>query len=336
MLLKRIKNNLLVFQRLIGLPKYVYSFLESGTYRYNEPCTLLYNVKYKKEASVLLENLFEKKSPNKNYFRKLFALLYRKHIYEGISHYKGFLLLMTSSGHEYKVFDLKNKEVLTIFDDAEKCKSVYNNREVWSRYFKTVEFKLNQDKNTIVEKMLTRVSCDSSNCFSKLLEDYSEYLPEAKHFPVGSYAQNDLLNFCKAIGHESDFKKLYEYLQSNEFVSCMAHGDLWYSNVMMTEDGMYYLDFENICPRIFYYDLIFFIVGDFVFRKDNVLLSAFRKGVYDRDFDSIFKAVGVIYHPDMKTYYIETVFFLLYLEKWKNTEMESNVKLVTNVLNEFN
>lgn len=335
MLLKRIKNNLLVLRRLIGLPKYVYSFLEGGTYQYNEPCTLLYNVKYKREASSLLENLFEKNHPNKNIFRKLFALLYRKHVNKANSHFNGSLLLMTSSGHEYKVFNFKKKEVLTIFDDEEKCKRVYNNREIWSKNFKTVEFEIYKDKNAIVEKLLTRVPCDSPNCFSQLLGDYGNYLPEAKHFPVGSFEDADLLHFCKSIGRESDFNKLYEYIHSDEFVSCIVHGDLWYSNVMMTENGMYYLDFENICPRIFYYDLIFFIVGDFVFRKNAFLLEAFRNGIYDQVFDALFKAVGVEYNPDMQTLYIESVFYLLYLEKWKNTELESNVKLVTKVLNEF-
>ncbi len=336
MLLKRIKNNLLVFRRLVCLPKFVYSFLEGGIYQYNEPCTLLYNAKCKREASSLLENLFEKKHSNNNYLRKLFALLYRKHVNEEKCFFKGSLLLMTSSGHEFKVFNFTNKEILTIFDDGEKCERVYKNREVWSKSFKTVKFEIYKDKNAIVEKMLNRVPCDSTKCFSQLIEDYSNYLPKVKHISVASYAQDDLLHYCKAIGRESDFKKLYDYIHGDEFVSCIVHGDLWYSNVMMTENGMYYLISDNICPRTFNYDLFFFIVGDFVFRKNAFLLNAFRNGFYDNDFCALFKAVGVEYNPDMKTLYIETVFFLLYLEKWKNTELESNVKLVTMVLNEFN
>ena len=336
MLLKRIKNNLLVFRRLVNLPQSVYTFLEGGTYRYNEPCTLLYNVKYRKETSSLLENLFEKKNPNNNYFRKLFAILYRKQVNEKNSIYKGSVLLMTSSGQEFKVFDFKYKKVLTVFNEGEKCQRVFNNREIWSKCFKTVEFELFKNKKAIEEKMITRVPCVSTKLFTLILEDYSKYLPEAKHYPSGAYEKDDLLYFCKSIGRESDFMKLDEYINSEEYVLCMAHGDLWYSNVMMTEEGMYYLDFENICPRIFYYDLIFFIVGDFLFLRNDALLTAYRNGDYDQAFDALFNAVGLKYNPGVKTFYIEIVFFLLYLEKWKNTELESNVKLVTKVLNAIN
>ena len=335
MLLKRIKNNLLVFRRLVSLPGFVYNFLETGTYRYNEPCTLLFNEKYKREASSLLENVFEKKHPNNNLFRKIFALLYRKHVEAGSCLHKGSLLLLTSSGHEYKIFDFKNKKVLTIYNDAKKCHLVYNNREIWSKDFTTVDFKLHQDQNAIEEQMISRIPCDSTILFAQLLKDYNKYLSNTEHCPTESYVQDDLIYFCRAIGRESDFKLLREYILGDDNISCVTHGDLWYSNVMMTENGLFYLDFENIGPRVFYYDLFFFIVGDYLFRGNDVLLDAFRNGMYDRDFDSLFHSVGAKYYPEKKITYIETVFFLLYLEKWKNTEIESNVKLVAQVLKEF-
>lgn len=333
--IERIKNNILHLLHLLFIPRRVLLYLQRGTYKFNNSCTLLYNIKYEREANLFSKNLFGEHCSIKNPFRVLFSKLYRLIILKKRNNCDGSMLVISTSGHEFKVIDVGHGKMITFYDNSQKLKRVVENRRYWQRYFNTIAFDADLEQSIISEKLVDKDVVNSEEVFKYVLDDYKNYFQKIDCIVPPNVALDELNNYCLRIGEEKDYNYLRSYFNSTEYRKCVVHGDVWSSNLIFNNNILYYTDFETVNDRIFYYDLFLFMVTEYLTMGNPTFIQDYSKGVYDSSFEKLFDLAGVSYYVKKRRIYLEAFFFQHYMEKWHGTDNEDNLELVEKTLKLF-
>ena len=94
------------------------------------------------------------------------------------------------------------------------------------------------------------------------------------------------------------------------------HGDLSRDNLLYGEaEGrvdFYWIDWEHLCPRLFFYDYFFYILNTAVREKDLSPMEAYLSGACDEHLAVFFERFGLRYDPEKRKGYflLFTVDFL--------------------------
>jgi thiamine kinase-like enzyme len=237
---------------------------------------------------------------------------------------------------EYKLFDVDESLIATYYEDETRMKNIIINRTKWAEFFNTIPFSVDEGNKFIFESLYNHNQLSAEKEFLIILEDYKKYYSILEFNNNVNIDIEKLQEFYSKIGKSNDCTGMNAYVKElNEYKTCLTHGDLWYSNIIFDGHILFYLDFEMVKERIFFYDLIYYIVSEFSIRKNSVLIENYAKGIYDKAFSELFELAGTKYDSSKKRWYIELCYFILYSEKWEGTEYESNIDIVKRSLGVF-
>lgn len=212
---------------------------------------------------------------------------------------------MLTANNDWKIFDIKNKQVLSILNAASKEK-YHNIYEVFQgKLSMTYLFDI---KEGIVEKQIQNIPRSMwgrhliiKNYF-QILSDQRRYLKQA----LIAY-DTTCLDLWKNI-QKFQFDELNEIggrllqkIKSVYTIPCVfMHCDVHFGNTLFDGEKLYYIDFEHACNEIFFYDIFNCMFVEFILNHDPLLLSLYIK----KDTDmfaylyEIFHIMGMNFHEE--------------------------------------
>ena len=292
---EKIKEYVHTVKLLFLIPRRYADYLIDGEYRWNVSATVLFS---DKEADVVndeLSAIFLNISTTKNVLRELFCKWVRFRIKKNPKVFWGQFLSISSSAKELRIFDLRSRKLLTVFEDTKRASKLLKQRDYWNMYIPTVKYSI-YNASTIIEPLLKKISFSSLEVFPTILSIYTNYYEAIN---------NGDLEFCHIdVEDEMNMCKL---------PILMTHGDLWKSNVIYDGEKVYIIDFEHSKNRVFYYDLFTYMLMDFAFFNDLSIWQNYLSGVYDQAFSRAFSALGVVYYPCYKIKY-----YKVFLDSFKS------------------
>ena len=295
----KIKDYFTSLSLLCRIPSHYSDYLVSGVYRWNSSATVLYSIKDKEQISSIVGDFFVNIHNTNNCFRHLFTFLCLFRIKNTTKLFNGQFLTISSSSREYRLFDLNEKRLLTVFLDSERGKQIIEKRIYWKMYIPTVPFEIKDDCK-IFEPLVEKKSFISQYIFKELLSIY--------------------INYFKKITNSFDFSwcdyNNEEKPNGTMHLPCViTHGDLWRSNIIYDGDQVFIIDFEHSKRRLFYYDLFTYMLMDYAMFSDSSIWNDYLKGNFDDFFAKAFSIFGIDYITKNRRNYFSVFIRLFLLER---------------------
>jgi hypothetical protein len=237
----------------------------------------------------------------------------KRNLFDGVS-------VICSHSKKIKIISNKSKQVYTFFPNIDDYNFYKHNHEMLSKFFRTIPI-LNsfEDQKLIIEKFVETIPCDTIRIFDNFLIDVSDYLSKCKTIKI-LFEKDDEKKYLNMIQKYSINKDLseetLEYLKNKKGrIITFTHGDLHKLNVLYTNEGFYYIDFELGANHVFYFDIFYYMyIEAFKFNND-MFLDKYFKGDYDKIIFEIFKKVGEVYNKNKKKVYLLVTLFEEY-KRW--------------------
>lgn len=90
------------------------------------------------------------------------------------------------------------------------------------------------------------------------------------------------------------------------------HGDLWSENLLVTETGLVYIDFDESHENWFFYDFFKFLWNETDVHGEQSLIQDYLAGVFDAGLSQWFHVFGLTFEPERRMDYF-LLFFLDFL-----------------------
>ena len=332
----RIVNNIKSIFVLFVLPYRNAKYLEAGLYKYNHTVNALYRSEHESIYSKeLRDKLFAQQSSSTNVFRNIYSSLYRAFIHGIKKSFSGQLMVISTSEKEYKFFDFKQKRLLTLYTDGNRFSSILKNRIQWSKFFAVPTFDYDEEKREISESLLDSDVFNYDKTVDRLVDELS-----LSHFSIfsnyrvnNSFENYAVESFLSEIGRSNYLEDLLGFISSDCFRTTLSHGDLWRSNLLWSNEVLYYLDYEMIGNRVFFYDLFTFIFSEAYFLNNIEALKKYVLGKYDLIFEKLFRHAGVKYCGENRNTYLYVFLYLYYQERWSRVEHKEVLDKLSSILN---
>lgn len=306
----RIKDNYRTFRVLISIPKEYASFLENGKYKWDQSATVLYLESNKVQIFEEAKAFYGISCNTNNVFRKLFSTFAHFTIHQGHKVFRGQFLSVSSSWKEYRLFDLRNRKLLTVFKDTERARCIVSERNYWKSFLPTVPF-VSLNSVIIEEPIIRKESFSSKQVLMSLFSDFRAYFAK----PELSISNKQFL---------VEDQELF-------LPTLKIHGDLWRSNILFDGRSFYYIDFEHSKINVFFYDIFTFMLMEVEVYSDYTLWDGFVEGRFDRDFSELFSVLGVKYDSKLKRVYF-SVFLRCFLSERPSMAGDEHFRSIANRL----
>lgn len=191
-------------------------------------------------------------------------------------------IAMLTANNDWKIFDIKKNQVLSILDVMSKEK--YHNRyEVFQG--KLVMTYLFDIKEGIVEKLIQNIPRSTwghdliIRNYLRILLDQLSYLTQATIvcdmtcLDILENIQEFQYTKLNEIGRQILDKINYDYKLPCVFLHCDVH----FGNTLFDGRQLYYVDFEYASNEVFLYDIFNCMFVDFILNHDPFLLSLYIK-----------------------------------------------------------
>lgn len=220
---------------------------------------------------------------------------------------------------DLKVFN--SKEVLTKAHSQESLTKKLTHYQYFSRYF-TVPKITTIDQLvgvTIEERIISTddLGLTKSQLLKKAMEDYLDYFQRISS--KGQLSRENLQELLVASPHrhnQLDFQLLLDKispdLTKTTFPRLPVHGDLWSENLIVTKEGIVYLDFDESGENWFFYDFFKFLWNELDVHGDEHLLQDYLVGGFDDALSRWFAVFGFTFDPDHRGEYF-LLFFMDFL-----------------------
>ena len=83
-----------------------------------------------------------------------------------------------------------------------------------------------------------------------------------------------------------------------------SHGDLVFDNILISDDGITIIDWEDTGVFPFYYDFFNLMIMEEIFQNNSTFSNQLINGDMDYLLEDIFHAAGIDYHPEHIRAYI--------------------------------
>ena len=292
-------------------------FLADGTYRVTPSFDVIYREGMEKEAAEESRFLYKNLSSNPSGGAKLFARTMSWKIDKCGKAFSGTILIPGTNGKDIKVLDPAAGEVATLFRDAERGRKLLENREFWGKYFRVVRAEILAGDGedlpggvfVIREKMIRKMPFDPEQGLYQVMEGYRNYLSHGDR--------------SRDSGGEAAMRQ--GTCPCDSLPCCMAHGDLWSSNLLYDGTDYYYIDFEHVAPRYFLSDVLYYIFAEAFVKGDDKMMKSYLSGKYDAELSELFSAAGISFEPEEKTCYFKIFLDELYRERWEGRAKEETI-----------
>lgn len=105
---------------------------------------------------------------------------------------------------------------------------------------------------------------------------------------------------------------------STSYLTCLQHGDLSADNIIYGKaDGhecCWWIDWEHLQERVFFYDVFFYILNTAVADQNYVPTEEFLAGCYDEYLEQLFNAAGYVYEASKRRDYF-TIFAIDFVQE---------------------
>jgi thiamine kinase-like enzyme len=256
--------------------------LKKGWYINAPTCDYIYRIgSHKHFDKVTFTNLSSKKT---NATRKLLLkLLIYSNKREG--NFGGTEIIISSSNTEYKVFNEREKKLLTYFIIPQKMRLIIKNKNYFSSFFNVPRtIFIDKTRQIIEEEYIEHQDIDNSKALNSILWQYVEFFRNVTCSKVVNNSL-DFHSFSNRFGNS----KLYSAI--SEYPLVVTHGDLWSSNVIYDGDKYYITDFERVGTRFFLFDFFCFICNEYIIKGDDSLIYSYFNGTFDTQLSEILKLV---------------------------------------------
>ncbi len=241
----------------------------------------------------------------------------------------GEIILFSKDKRRLKIFDLQNELIITIYGNKYDYLKIKNNIEFYKRFYLIPDIKEFDDSNqVIIEKRIkNNLEINLEEKFKNILDLNLKlfYTKENIYKTINfNYNKNNIKD--EMIRNICD--KLEKINIENNIPFLYLHGDMWESNIIFNDNGLYVIDWENAKEYPFFYDIFMFMFVE-VFSKNNYeLLDNFFNSKYDLIFEKIFNIFDFEFTKNKKKLYFLQFMYFVYLERWsKISNKKYKVKL---------
>lgn len=214
---------------------------------------------------------------------------------------------------EIKLFSFNQKEILTICTDEQSCNKQISQYETLRKFFGMPKVsQYNEIEHAYKISMVDVLSHPSDDEAIKNIVDCMMKYHKQNDSNVISISE--ILNFNDE--NEEAKKMLLEiasYLTPNildkKIATCLQHGDLSRDNLIYgtceESTGFWWIDWEHLRERIFFYDFFFYMLNTAIYFEDKNALNSYLSGKYDENMFDWFKQFGSEYDDNCrKDYFI--------------------------------
>lgn len=337
MFFKRVIYNLHRLFTLSILPLKYKFYLERGVYKYNESTSALYKCKKESIDSVRFRSkVFGDKSCSRNFFRLVFSKLYRVIINndKDIS-FKASLMIISTSEKELKFFNFRGRSILTFYSDKARYNQIVNKRIEWAHSFLVPQFEADRENCTIFESLLVPVDLPYEDYLEMVCRDECITANQARASECNLTAK-DIDVFLKYIERDDITSDVVRFMNSNEYKCSITHGDLWRSNLIWADKQLYYVDFEHVGERVFFYDIMMFLFSEFFLLDNKDAIYKYVNGEFDGYISLVFQKAKVNFNASKRLTYFYVFLSVFYYERWKVLDDKSMLQKLSRLLSEVN
>lgn len=223
---------------------------------------------------------------------------------------------------EVKLFSFSENKVLVICTDAWECDKQLAWYDKYSCAYNMPKVeKKERYKNAFEISMINVTEIPSeASALEAILRSCMNY----NQTPSGlkRISAKELTSFSY---HDQEIQlllqRLYDKIEPSclelELPLCMQHGDLSKENLMYGDadgkTGYWWIDWEHIEDRVFFYDFFFYILNSAMYHDDDTL-NCYLNGEADVVLKEAFSYFGLNYIPEKKTDYL-LIFAIIFLKE---------------------
>ena len=207
-------------------------------------------------------------------------------------------------------------------------------RREWSKWFNTINCTIDLKKQILKEPLIDSRPFTSEKAIEQILVDYSKYISRIQNEEHSWYIPNEKLlkSFCQLWNDSSLFDRLLKFTKNNPIPTIETHGDLWKSNMLYDGVNFYYIDFEYAAQRIFFYDIIMFILAESLRMKNDTLLDMFLSKQFDDCLVALSKKLNYNYDVLHKDLYLILIVYEWYSTRWVGTKNENLIANISQIV----
>ena len=333
--IKRIKEECKTsFNKLNGY----YEYLANGKYRADSTFSCFYNTKYKRVAkkeckyifSTQMHSLKKRNIDFSTYLAERIVLkFYKVKVFSDKKVFTGQAICFSSGGGEQRIIDYKQKRMLTVFKDSSDINLLLKNRQTFGKFFLTpAVVEINEEKTYIIEEYLRKQKISADRRCRLLLQDLLTYQQNADYKNYTEpFSENTVGWFCEAatrlgLCYKDD---IAEFIKRGNYKKCLVHGDMSRYNMIFNDKKIYYIDYENINNRVFFYDALYYFWHEAHYLSNNVPYNKYIAGEYDDLLAKVFNANGVEYDVSHKKMYL----FITLMELTRGNIFQQDIKFIS-------
>lgn len=229
--------------------------------------------------------------------------------------FEGNAILISSNGNELRFIDFKKSVLCTRYNSILRYRRILELRNIWSKYFNTIPI-IEKNENLLytIEDFVKKRPIYAEEKLIFILKSNVASMPKIpKH--IASFTQNDynsIKYFVKRLNIFELYDQLIQTIKTDCSIHTMTHGDATFLNVIYDGNDFYFIDFENVATRVFFFDPLYFIYF-YSCNVDFSLINNYLSGMYDSLFSEVFRAVGLDFNKSGRCLYI--LCFLYYQQK---------------------
>ena len=245
----------------------------------------------------------------------LFLIFYKfKKRSDSASSPTGQVLTLNSHETAAKLVNPVERYLITVYKSQEKMQDYLSKRDLWvaacgGGYCFSVPpiLESNLERRYIKEKFLKKSSFSAEDGFRAIIADYLKcFAWIGKNSTQGTITKEQgekLLSIAGQLGLSDLGDRALSFMRSADYRFNLSHGDLFPLNLICSEGKYYYIDFEIVGQRVFFFDWFKYITGSYA-KYGAGLLHAYLNGEYDEAFRELFRLNGVAYHAGDREVYL--------------------------------
>lgn len=247
-------------------------------------------------------------------------------------------IVMISWDNDLKFFDIINEKVITVFKNTKKLNRYVIDMDYFKMYF-NLPF-LYKEGNIVYEKLINNTiemsECNKEKYYLNMVRHYTNYFKKIKseNFERSSYVINTVNNDWKNIFNE--FLLSEKQFKNIEFPIYYMHSDLHFDNVLISNNKIYYIDWEHSSFKPFFYDVFNVLFIEIMNHNDLNLTSKYLNGKFDEMFIDLFNSVNLEFESDLReAYFIYFIFYRFIYFDLVNNEVEGVLKRYKKLIDRF-
>jgi len=320
-------------------------YFRPGKYRFSARHKKIYYLKNSNTEKFLssLEKGYDFKKEEKVLFRLkeamriLFLGLFSVNLNHTLNEFNGQIGMITIRGST-KIFDLEGKKVLTFFKENheyQRIKIAYFNL---SKYYNTTFIEFDDEKLYYSEHLIDFKPLNVWGEKEKEIVFDSIYNANKLYFNECSKVHYEKMSVSKKINEwqtKENLKKTIENYKlllqevNLEIPVLTLHGDIHLNNILLSENKVYFIDFEFSGEYFFFFDIFGLICQEPFCNSlsgERSYLISYIHGEYDFKLQELFKILNFNYEPELKKEY-----FILCCLDWaaqNNRSEEKTIKIL--------